>query len=130
MLIPNYSPKLILALITTLLFYGQELTAQKSSSDFVTTWKTDNEGTTGDSTITINTSSRNSYNYDIDWNNDGFFDDLNVTGNLSHTYPTTGTYTIRIRGVFPEIKFGVLSDNRNSTSFGPASYCSLTAIIL
>ncbi len=78
--------------------------AQISTTDFVTTWKTDNLGDTINSTsILIPTDPNSSYNYDIDWNNDGVFDDLGVTGDALHDYGTAGTYTIRIKGNFPRI---------------------------
>lgn len=77
--------------------------AQKSTSDFVTTWQTTNPFLRGDSTITILTDPNYSYNYDVDLNNDGVFDSLGVTGDLIHRYNDTGTYTIRIRGNFPRL---------------------------
>ena len=84
------------------------LYSQISTDDFVTTWKTDNFGTlSNDSTIYILASDLNfTFNYDVDWNNDGIFDSLGVTGSTSHQYTSPGTYTIRIRGDFPRIEFG------------------------
>lgn len=102
-------------LISFLLVTTSILQAQKSSSDFVTTWKTDNIGYySDDSSIYINTDPNYNYNYDVDWNNDGVFDSLNVTGNISFRYSTPGIYTIRIRGVFPSIKFGTPLNPRPS----------------
>lgn len=68
---------------------------------FVTTWKTDNTDA-DDTNIEIPTIG-DGYNYDIDWNNDGVFDELGITGDISHDYIEPGTYTIRIRGSFPRI---------------------------
>ena len=68
-----------------------------STSDFVTTWKTDNPGNSSDTSITIPTI-ENGTNYDIDWNNDNIFDDIGVSGSITHDYGIAGTYTIRIRG--------------------------------
>ena len=42
-----------------------------------------------------------SYKYDVDWDNDGEFDETGVTGSATHKYDEPGTYTIRIRGKFP-----------------------------
>ncbi len=42
-------------------------------------------------------------NYDIDWDNNGVFEDAGVSGNQSHTFATAGVHTIRFRnlnGVF------------------------------
>lgn len=68
------------------------------SDDFVTTWQTSklNE------TITIPTAGKG-YNYAIDWDNDGKFDQENITGNASYEYKTPGIHTIRIKGDFPRI---------------------------
>jgi len=76
-----------------------------SENDFVTTWKTDNTGTSNSTSIEIPTFSGETYNYDVDWNNDGIFDELGITGNVTHDFGTAGTYTIRIQGNFPHIYF-------------------------
>ena len=39
------------------------------------------------------------YNYDIDWNNDGTFEDTGVSGNQSHTFSKAGEHTIRFRNL-------------------------------
>ncbi len=90
------------------------LYSQLDTTDFVTTWKTDNPGSSNDSSITIFTALSGfgyNYNYDVDWNNDGIFDSLAVTGNITHTYAAPGTYTIRIRGTFEAIRFGGAGSN-------------------
>lgn len=64
---------------------------------FITTWKTNQFS----SIITIPTKGPG-YNYDIDWNNDGIYDELGLTGATAHDFGAVGTYTIRIRGAFPQ----------------------------
>ncbi|MFY9242943.1 MAG: BspA family leucine-rich repeat surface protein [Polaribacter sp.] len=87
-----------------------------SSTDyFITTWKTDNTGTSSNISITIPTTG-NGYNYDVDWNNDGTFDDLGVTGNITHDYGAVGTYTVAIRGAFPRIYFNNEGDKNKILS--------------
>lgn len=71
---------------------------------FVTTWNN-----TRRITIPVNPSFE--YNYDVDWDNDGVFDELGVTGSASKFYITNGPHTIRIRGQFPAIQFGILEGN-------------------
>jgi surface protein len=71
---------------------------------FVTSWKTDNAGTSNSTSITIPTIGTG-YNYDIDWNNDGTYDQFGATGSVTHDYGTAGTYTIAIKGSFPRIYF-------------------------
>jgi gliding motility-associated-like protein len=72
---------------------------------FVTTWKTDNSGISGNTSITIPTTSGYTYNYDVDWNGDGVFDEFGLTGDATHDYGSTGTYTVKIRGNFPYLGF-------------------------
>jgi surface protein len=72
---------------------------------FITTWKTDNPGTSGPTSITIPTIPWLDYNYDVDWNNDGVFDEFAISGDATHDFGIAGTYTIGIRGNFPAIYF-------------------------
>jgi len=74
-------------------------------NDFITTWKTDNPGVSNNDQIWIKTAWRGGgYNYRVDWG-DGQID-LNVRGDITHTYATAGTYTILIGGDFPQILSG------------------------
>ncbi|MCK4440384.1 MAG: BspA family leucine-rich repeat surface protein, partial [Sulfurovaceae bacterium] len=70
---------------------------------FITTWKTDNNGSSGDNQISIPTYSGEDYNYFIDWG-DGETNS-SVIGDINHTYATAGTYTVKIYGDFPQIYF-------------------------
>ncbi len=65
---------------------------------FITTWQT----TEADETIGIPTI-EDGYNYSVSWG-DGEQDDA-ITGNATHTYATPGTYTVKIKGDFPRIRF-------------------------
>ncbi|MFN8347614.1 MAG: BspA family leucine-rich repeat surface protein, partial [Spirosomataceae bacterium] len=76
---------------------------------FITTWKTNNTGATGSTSIRIPTTGTG-YNYDVDWNNDGVYDEFGVTGNVTHNYGTEGTYQVAIRGSFPRIYFNNAGD--------------------
>jgi len=71
--------------------------------DFVTTWKTDNPGVSNDTSIQIRTNDSLTYSYNVDWDNDGVFDEFGITGDTTHDFGTVGTYTIRINGDFPQI---------------------------
>ncbi len=71
---------------------------------FVTTWKTDNPGSSNNTSITIFTNSSYTYSYDVDWDNDGIFDEFGITGSVTHDFGTAGIKTIRISGIFPSIK--------------------------
>lgn len=95
----------MMMIILSLGWFGMVLAAP--SDDFVTTWQTSKPN----ETITIPTTGEG-YNYAIDWDNDGRFDQKNITGNASHKYKTVGKHTIRIQGAFPRIyiNFGLEKD--------------------
>ncbi|WP_299246482.1 BspA family leucine-rich repeat surface protein [uncultured Aquimarina sp.] len=65
---------------------------------FITTWQT----TRAIDFITIPTDG-SGYNYNVDWG-DGTVE-TGYTGNATHTYATAGTYTVKIAGDFPRIRF-------------------------
>ena len=69
---------------------------------FITTWKTDNAGSSNDDQITIPTTGAG-YNYDVDWGDTN--SNTGVTGSITHTYASAGTYTVSISGAFPRIYF-------------------------
>ena len=77
------------------------------SNYFITTWKTDNKGISNNNQITIPTLG-DGYNYSVDWG-DGT-SSQNVTTDITHTYSSVDTYTVKIFGEFPRIAFG-----KNST---------------
>ena len=77
-----------------------------NAQPFITTWKTDNPGTSNHDQITIPTTGTG-YEYNVDWG-DGM-SDTNITGDITHTYATPGTYTVSITGAFPRIYFNASS---------------------
>ncbi|WP_115809581.1 BspA family leucine-rich repeat surface protein, partial [Winogradskyella pacifica] len=92
---------LILALIFSTTAFTQ---------DFISIWNTSNtdSNSTLDNQIEIPTNALYTYNYTIDWG-DGDTDS-NVTGNITHTYASSGSYTINISGTFPQIYFNDTGD--------------------
>lgn len=72
------------------------------TTNFITTWKTDNPGYSDNSSITI-TGIDSGYNYQVDWNNDGIMDQTVTSNSVSHSFGTPGTYTIQICGSFPRL---------------------------
>ena len=83
-----------------------------TSTYFITTWKTDNPGASGDNQITIPTFPEEIYNYTVDWG-DGVMDN-SITGNIIHTYEKPGTYQVSISGTFPRIYFANPFNNKSS----------------
>ncbi len=92
-------------------------TAAYAQQPFITTWKTDNLGTSNSTSITIPTIGAG-YNYEVDWDNNGSYDQSGLTGNVNHNFGVAGTYTIRIRGTFPRIFFNGGGDRRKLLNVG------------
>lgn len=79
-----------------------------AAGEFITTWKTDNPGTSNSDQITIPTDGISIYNYNVDWGDSST--SMGVTGDITHTYGTAGTYTVAITGTFPHIFFNYGGD--------------------
>jgi surface protein len=77
--------------------------ARDAITYFITKWKTDNSGISGNNAIVIPTNPSYTYNYKVDWG-DGDTSD-GITGNASHTYANVGTYMVKVSGIFPTIYF-------------------------
>ena len=75
---------------------------------FISTWKTNNNGVTGDDQILISTNNSGG-DFTIDWG-DGVVD-VNLSNDNTHTYGAAGTYTVKITGNFPRIHFNDTSDS-------------------
>ena len=91
----------------------QETGCSPPFEPFITTWQSDNPGTSNDNQITIPTEG-SGYDYDVYWeevgnaSNNG--DELNNTGDLTITLPSAGTYRVEISGDFPRIYFNNRGD--------------------
>lgn len=81
---------------------GSQTALAALADDFVTTWKTDNLGTSDDTSITVPMVGGP---YDVDWDNDGTFDEFGLSGSATHDYGVTETVTIRIQGAYDSIRF-------------------------
>ena len=94
--------KAIKIIILTFILCTNSIFIWSQNDPLITTWKTDNAGTSCASCITIPTVG-GGYSYNVDWENDGTIDDFGVTGNITHDYGTPGTYQVAITGDFPRI---------------------------
>ena len=81
--------------------YSQEVNTVKA---FITTWKTDNDGVSSSDSLSIKLNLDYNYNFDIDWG-DGHID-RGVTSDITHKYSSSGTYTVKITGEFPNFFLG------------------------
>ncbi len=101
-------------------YSGNSSTATRTISveiakPFITTWNTDIESDDEEEnrTITIYTKG-GGYNYQVNWGDS--LNDENVNGSISHTYESSGTYTISINGDFPQIYYNLENDNKKLKS--------------
>lgn len=90
---------------------GDELAGDCSTTfaPFVTTWKTDNTGSSGDQQIRIPLIG-NGYDFTVDWgdgNTSTYSENPGeeITHFIQHTYAEAGEYTVSITGSFPRIFF-------------------------
>ncbi len=95
--------------------FGLFLSNAGMSQPFISTWATNVSGTSNNTSITIPISG-SGYNYDVDWDNDGVFDQFGISGSVTHDFGKTGTYTIRIQGSFPRIYFNNSGDKNKLQS--------------
>ncbi len=95
---------LLKALLSVFFITLTACTDNDATAGFVTTWKTDNPGASGDTEVTIKANEDLVYNYQIDWGDSQT--DTNVTSDITHTYATEGVYTVTIRGDFPHFLAG------------------------
>ncbi len=66
---------------------------------FITTWKTDNPGSTAANQIKIPAFPNVTYGYSVDWGDGNT--NIGVTGEITHTYLSPGTYQVKLSGNFP-----------------------------
>lgn len=99
---------IIIALLTPL------QNASANGVAFITTWKTDNPGTSNNDQITIPTAVGETYNYNVNWGDGN--SDVGVTGSITHTYAMPGTYQVSITGTFPRILFNNDGDRQKILS--------------
>jgi hypothetical protein len=82
---------------------------QPISEEFIFTVKTDNAGTSGTNQFTLPTTGSD-FDCIVNWG-DGTSDAyVGTMGSPTHTYPSVGTYEIKISGVFPRIFFNNAGD--------------------
>ncbi|WP_375560557.1 BspA family leucine-rich repeat surface protein [Bernardetia sp. OM2101] len=109
--------------LTTASTTSQSLTANTTysfavfvppSNPFITTWKTDNTGTTSATEILIPLEPNTNYNFTVDWgdSNSDTYNGLGSSLNPIHDYGVgnEGTYTVSITGDFPRIYFNNSGD--------------------
>ena len=109
--------KLLIAVAIVGGFTGCNVVSSKSVSDnlndkyqnmraFISVWQAD-KNNNDTITIPINNNYHN-YDYIVDWG-DGKVS-KNIHNSITHTYKKDGNYTVKIKGIFPAIKFGITED--------------------
>ncbi|MEQ6121800.1 fibronectin type III domain-containing protein [Reichenbachiella sp. MALMAid0571] len=84
---------------------------------FISTWKTDNAGTSGNTQIKLPLESSGTYNFSVDWG-DGNSDVITAWNQTetTHTYATSGTYTVSIAGTINGWRFNNTGDKLKITN--------------
>ncbi|MFA8450313.1 MAG: BspA family leucine-rich repeat surface protein [Bacteroidales bacterium] len=77
---------------------------KEDQKPFITKWQT-NISNPNSCTIKILTHPDYDYAFDVDWENDGVYDEFSVQGDIQHTYAKSGVYSVSIKGKFPAIYF-------------------------
>jgi len=74
---------------------------------FVTTWKTDNAGTSASNQITLPLVSGGTYDFNVNWGDGTTTDHITAynQAEVTHTYASAGTYTVRIFGTIRGFRF-------------------------
>ena len=74
---------------------------------FVTTWKTDNSGTSNNDQITLPLVSSGTYDFYVNWGDGTTTDHITAynQAEVTHTYASAGTYTVRIFGTIRGFQF-------------------------
>ncbi len=90
--------KIYTFIIMMLIFSNNSIVLADSfdASDLVITVKTNNAGSSNDKQFEIPTYTGESYNYSVDCDDNGVYEDASVTGNYTCNYPQSGDYTIVI----------------------------------
>ncbi|MEP2651221.1 MAG: BspA family leucine-rich repeat surface protein, partial [Paraglaciecola sp.] len=86
----------------------------RSFQPYITTWKTDNEGASEDTQITLTLNPELTYDFNVDWG-DGSTDE-NITENITHEYSVVGVYQISISGDYPAPYFIQSTDSAATDS--------------
>ena len=83
---------------------------------FVSTWQTDNAGTSGATQITLPLEASGDYDFGINWG-DGSSSKITAydQAEVTHTYPIAGTYTVKIDGVINGFRFNNGGDKAKIT---------------
>ncbi len=105
----HFFKKNIIFLTLSIIFINCIHSNTLSNTDFVTTWDTTKEGISNNTSITIPTFN-GIYYFKVDWNNDGIYDEINITKDITHDFKIAGIYTIRISGIFPHFTFNNKGD--------------------
>lgn len=83
----------------------------KPETPMIMTWKTDNAGVTASNQIQLPLTSLVKYDFVADWG-DGTSDRITAWNDAvaTHTYATSGTYTVKLKGSFPRFLFNGSTD--------------------
>lgn len=94
-----------------------------NAPEFVTVWETDNAGVTDNTSIRLPLIPSGTYDFLVQWG-DGTSNIINnyADSNITHSYPSPGTYTVRISNIIKGWRFAAAGDQEKFlaiSSWGP-----------
>ncbi len=108
-MVPKFPFHFFISLCVVFGFFVFVHHAFATPTPFIITVNTEFSGTSNNHSFTIPTGA-GTYNYSVDWDNDGTPDQAGITGDVTHDFVTPGIYTIQISGTFPAIYFNFGGD--------------------
>jgi surface protein len=101
--------------------------AYRLRAPFTSTWKTDNTGTSTDTQITLPLVSTGTYDFVANWG-DGTSDTITAydQAEVTHTYSTAGTYTVKIYGTIEGWQFDDGGDKLKLTNISQFGNLDIT----
>ena len=101
--------------------------AYRLRAPFTSTWKTDNTGTSTDTQITLPLVSTGTYDFVANWG-DGTSDTITAydQAEVTHTYSTAGTYTVKIYGTIEGWQFDGGGDKLKLTNISQFGNLDIT----
>ncbi len=109
--IPNVSDEVHFSRIVSTSMATSGASASAEPLPFVSSWKTDNVGDSSDVQITLPLEASGDYDFHVEWG-DTESDDITEYDDaaVTHTYSSTGTYTVTITGTFQGFRFNHTGD--------------------
>ena len=112
-------------------FGGDVLVKEDTTTAFITTWKTDNTGSSDNDQLLLPMVEGYNYDFTVDWGDgsNSYIDSWD-SELKTHTYSTEGEYTVSITGIYERFYFNLKAANDKSklisvTQFGSVGFVNM-----